>query len=104
MALEKGLCFQGGDPNGTRTRVFAVKGNLSLESTVRPAFHVSFRPLYINGLRPQGDEMSSKSDHFKAKAHGGKSRLLRDFYAFCVSAAWRTSDEGGGVAGKGAKL
>lgn len=29
--------------------------------------------------------MSSKSDHFKAKPHGGKTRLLREFYAFVAA-------------------
>lgn len=45
-----------GDPNGTRTRVFAVKGEKPFKSTRRPAFHGLFRALFINGLREEGDE------------------------------------------------
>jgi hypothetical protein len=48
--------FQAGDPYGNRTRVSAVKGDLPLESTARPAFLDLFRPLNLNGLRVRGDE------------------------------------------------
>ena len=54
-ALRKWRKSAAGDPNGTRTRVFAVKGDLPLESTARPAFHGLFRALYINGLQARGD-------------------------------------------------
>jgi hypothetical protein len=49
------LSFQRGDPNGTRTRVFAVKGDLPLISKARPAFPLSFCSLLINDLRGEGD-------------------------------------------------
>jgi hypothetical protein len=45
-----------GDPNGTRTRVFAVKGESPFKSTARPAFHDLFRAMFINGLQMRGDE------------------------------------------------
>jgi len=54
-ALEKRLFSATGDPNGTRTRVFAVKGEKALKSRPRPTLHLSFPPLRINDLRERGD-------------------------------------------------
>ncbi len=50
-----------GDPNGNRTRVFAVKGFSPLKSTARPDLHASFRALNINDLRGEGDEMTENN-------------------------------------------
>lgn len=47
-----------GDPNGTRTRVFAVKGDSRLESTARPRLPDLFHPLRFNDLRGRGDVLS----------------------------------------------
>jgi hypothetical protein len=55
IAFQEWPFFAAGDPNGTRTRVFAVKGVLPFKSTVRPAFHGSFRSLFINDLQRRGD-------------------------------------------------
>jgi len=46
---------QYGDPYGNRTRVSAVEGEKRLETRARPLFHVSFPPLYFNGLQGRGD-------------------------------------------------
>lgn len=53
--IAKSLISKARDPNGTRTRVFAVKGETPTKSTPRPAFPDPFRPLLINGLRSRGD-------------------------------------------------
>ena len=55
MARENIVYNQHGDPNGTRTRVFAVKVEKALESRPRPTLHLSFPPLRINDLRDRGD-------------------------------------------------
>jgi hypothetical protein len=53
--VEKGRFSAAGDPNGTRTRVFAVKGNSSTKSMRRPASGRFSGSLSFNGLREVGD-------------------------------------------------
>jgi hypothetical protein len=72
---------QCGDPNGTRTRVFAVKGDKPLVSTARPAFPVSFPPLFINGLRGRGDaqgiEAATAGETVKQGSTEGESPVAK---------------------------
>jgi hypothetical protein len=71
------LSFQHGDPNGTRTRVFAVKGNSALESSTRPAFHRSFRSLRINGLRSRGDAQAIPAEWWRREPAPCEARVAR---------------------------
>lgn len=68
--------FQSGDPNGTRTRVFAVDCQSRLKSTAFPQFPALFQPLHFNGLR---GSWQTRGEHRFTSAQEAAHSVLRVF-------------------------